>query len=352
MPERSVDTRVASIAAIITRPPADVAPTRAIFSRTVSEQWAKYVPSVIASCGQHVSVNSQFAKARFIAQMYARACYSMLLVSRTRPPIIAVLMRACGMLPLSRTAAIRLTDILIAHIARLVKLVLNRRLLLMAALMGLVDVLLDDVAIGGLAAALRVASLLERPAPAKLVGAEEAIAALANAARHNETEWQKRYWEGVLQPAVQDYCRAEVLGIQFAPDPKRMGHRWAGIEAAIKGMWYAVGPEMGLDGDLSRFDQTQWNREQKWMADTSVLMQMIDDWVDQDEDRNARLTPVVAGEWTLISAAQLHGNTIRDLVALLDDSGIRSPTLQAIVTDLYNDYLHAALDAMRSGLAA
>jgi hypothetical protein len=36
----------------------------------------------------------------------------------------------------------------------------------------------------------------------------------------------------------------------------------------------------------------------------------------------------------------------------MDESGIRSPTLQAVINDLYNDYLHAAMDAMRSGLAA
>ena len=117
-------------------------------------------------------------------------------------------------------------------------------------------------------------------------------------------------------------------------------------------MWYAVGREMGLDDDRSRFDQKWWNREQKWMADTSLLMQMIDDWVDQDEDRNARLTPVLSEDWTIESAAQLYHDTVRDLRELMDASGIHSKTLQAVINDLFNDYLHAAMDAMRSGLAA
>lgn len=109
---------------------------------------------------------------------------------------------------------------------------------------------------------------------------------------------------------------------------------------------------MGLDDGLSRFDQEQWNREQKWIADTSQLMQMIDDWVDQDQDCTVRLTPVLNGDWTLESAARLYEGTVRDLRTLLDTSGIHSPTLQAVITDLYRDYLYAAMDAMRSGLAA
>src|SRR5207244_4331170 len=113
------------------------------------------------------------------------------------------------------------------------------------------------------------------------------------------------YWERVLQPAVRNYCLAEVLAIERAPDPTGMGHRSAGIEAAIKGMWYVAGPVMGLQDDSFRFERSQWNREQQWMADTSLLMQMIDDWVDQDEDRGTRLTPVVTGDWTLASASAL-----------------------------------------------
>src|SRR5262249_55551625 len=109
---------------------------------------------------------------------------------------------------------------------------------------------------------------------------------------------------------------------------------------------------MGLRGDATRFERNQWNREQHWMADTSMLMQMIDDWVDQDEDRGARLTPVVTGHWTLESAADLFDKTVRDLISLLDACGIQKPVLKAILVDLYKDYLHAAMDAMRTGVAA
>ena len=96
-----------------------------------------------------------------------------------------------------------------------------------------------------------------------------------------------------------------------------MGHRWGGIEAAIKGMWYVAGPRMGLQSDFPKFEMAQWNPEQRWMADTTLLMQMIDDWVDQDADRAERLTPVVAGNWNLESAAELFEKTVRDLSCCL-----------------------------------
>jgi hypothetical protein len=109
---------------------------------------------------------------------------------------------------------------------------------------------------------------------------------------------------------------------------------------------------MGLQGDRAAFEKGHWNREQRWMADTTLLMQMIDDWVDQDGDRGVRLTPVVTGDWTLESAADLFDKTVRDLTALLDASGIQKPVLQSILIDLYKDYLHTAMDAMRAGVAA
>ncbi len=178
------------------------------------------------------------------------------------------------------------------------------------------------------------------------------IVALAQAARQTETVWQAEYWVSVLQPAVRRYCEAEVLAVKGVPDSTGMGHRWAGIDAAIKGMWYVAGPRMGLQGDSVRFEMDRWNREQQWMADTTLLMQMIDDWVDQDEDRGARLTPVVAGDWDLESAADLFDKTLRDLSVLLDASRIQKPVLKAILVDLYKDYLHTAMDAMRAGVAA
>jgi hypothetical protein len=109
---------------------------------------------------------------------------------------------------------------------------------------------------------------------------------------------------------------------------------------------------MNLQGSLSRFEPDKWNLEQQWMADTSLLMQMIDDWVDQDEDSGVRMTPVAAGYWSPKSVSDLYAKTVRDLTGILARRGVRSPVLQEIFVDLYGDYLHTAIDAMCNGVAA
>lgn len=343
--------RVAAIERIIPRPPDDVARLRSAFARMVSRQWQISVPPALAGCRAGFA-DARFAKGRFIGEMYARACYSMLLVSRQGPSLLRALLRAAAFLPPSRGLTIEFGSALLAGMDHLIPGAVHRQLLLMSALMGMLDVVLDDAASSGAPAALRVASLTARPSPANLSPAEETIVALAQSARQRETAWQEEYWGSVLQPAVCRYCEAEVLAVEGLPDATGMGHRWAGIEAAIKGMWYVAGPHMGLAGGRAQFEQDGWNREQLWMADTTLLMQMIDDWVDQDEDRETRPTPVVAGDWKLESGGELFDRTVRDLGVLLDASGIRKPVLKAVFADLYRDYLHTAMEAMRAGTAA
>ena len=343
--------RVSAVERIIPRPPDDVAPMRTAFVRMVSKQWQIYVPPALAGCGEGMA-GSQFAKGRFIGEMYARACYSMLMVSQRGPSLLRAVVRGAALLPPWRGLSIELGSALLAGMEHLLPKAVHRQLLLTSALMGMLDVVLDDAASSGEPAALRVASLTARPCPENLLPAEKMIVALAQAIRQTETAWQEEYWVSVLQPAVHKYCEAEVLAVKHVPDRTGMAHRCAGIDAAIKAMWYVAGPQMGLEGDYARFEKDQWNREQQWMADTSLLMQMIDDWVDQDEDRGARLTPVVAGDWNLESAAELFDKTVRDLGVLLDASGIQKPVLKNILADLYRDYLHTAMDAMRAGFAA
>ncbi len=225
-------------------------------------------------------------------------------------------------------------------------------MLLTSALMGALDVVLDEVASSGESAVLRIASLIAKRTPSDIRLTEQPIVTLTQLIRRKESPWQSEYWEKVLEPAVREYCLAEALAVAGAPDPKGMSHRRAGIEAAIKGMWYVVGPRMGLADGFAQFEAPAWNREQHWMGDTTLLMQMIDDWVDQDEDDGARVTPVLAGAWNAQSVDGLYQKTVEDLIAMLTENGIRNRVLQELFVDLYNDYLHVALDAMRAGIAA
>jgi hypothetical protein len=312
--------------------PSDVLSLRASFAAVVAKQWERHVPPAIGDV--HVG-----AKARFIAGMYARACYSMLLVSARGPLTLRAPIRIAAHLPVSRPAAVRCGRGLLSCLDRLVPRTIHRQLALISTLMGVMDVVLDEAAPEGLDAVLSIASMRS----------PGVLSTLARSIRAGESAWQARYWDEVLLPATKDYCVAEALAVSNMPDPTGLGHRRAGIEAAIKGMWYVVGPCMGLhDG----FTRPQWNREQQWMADTTLLMQMIDDWVDQDEDQGTRPTPVIEGTWGPQTIQALYTRTTSDLDALLEESGIQNKVFKNLIGDLYTDYLYTAVEAMQSGLAA
>ena len=93
MPSEDTGPRITVTETIIPRPPADIDPMRNAFSRMVSKQWEAYVPGVLRGFGQGLDAR-QFAKGRFIGEMYARACYSMLLVSARGPIALRVPVRA------------------------------------------------------------------------------------------------------------------------------------------------------------------------------------------------------------------------------------------------------------------
>jgi hypothetical protein len=241
--------RAAVIAPTIPRPPADIAPLRIAFSKMVARQWEMYLPAVTVAAPLGAT-HAQSAKARFIAEMYARACYSMLLLSAGGPVQLRLPVRTTALLPLSRGMAIGLGSVLLSGLNQLVPHAVHRQLLLTSALMGALDVVLDEVASSGEAAVRRIASLITPRAPTSLLPAEQPIVTLTQMICRRESNWQSAYWQAILVPAVQEYCLAEALAVANAPDPRGMGHRWAGIDSANKGMWYVVGPCMGLNDKL------------------------------------------------------------------------------------------------------
>jgi hypothetical protein len=129
----NIGDRVSAVERIIPRPPDDVAPMRTAFARMVSKQWQIYVPPTLAGCGDGMA-GSQFGKGRFIGEMYARACYSMLLVSQRGPSLLRALVRAASLLPPSRGLTIGLGSALLGGMAHLLPKAVHRQLLLTSAL--------------------------------------------------------------------------------------------------------------------------------------------------------------------------------------------------------------------------
>jgi hypothetical protein len=305
--------RIADIAQLIPPPSPDLTPLRSQFTRAVDSLREQYAPGL----------DGGSTRVRFVAGMYARGCYSMLLVKSRAA-------RMGGRVPLPRVVAISFIGALLRMLPRMAPRDTHSRIACVSTLMATIDPVLDEAATGGLELALRVPD-------------DPPIRSLIDATRAGESPWRARYWEESVAPAVRNYCAAEALAVAEMPDPAALGHRGAGIQAVVEGMCYAIGPELGFDAPDYR--------QLQWMTDTTRIMQMIDDWVDQDEDCGKRLTPVLNGDWTLADVADLYGKTVEDLKKLLDDTGVHAPALQNVVVDLYTDYLQLALEAM-GGVAA
>ncbi len=335
----------------IPRPSPDVQVLRESLVRLISREWAAHVPKALGGSPLARSPE-QTSKARFIADMYARACYSMLLVSSSGPIPIRILLRALSGLVQNRRTVIWLNCRAIPMLHYVIPRVTHRRIVIMSALMGAIDGVLDETAPCGNRSALRIASMLSDQPEETVNPIERTLQKLAKSIRQFEGHGRAEYWITVILPAVKEYCRAEVSAVSGAIDATGLSFRWAGIDAAIKGMWYAIGPSVGVTSASAKLPLSSWNAEQKWMADTSLLMQMIDDWSDQDSDKGNRQTPVLAGTWTPDSIRALYLSTVTDLEAILDRTRIQNHCLRSVIIDLYRDYIHAAIEAVASGVAA
>jgi hypothetical protein len=315
----------------------------------VAAQWQRYVPPALGAATLGCS-STKAAKVRFLAEMYSRACYSMMVVSSRSPLFLRIPFRCACRLPISRAVALAAGSWMVSFLDRLLPRRVHRQLALMATMMALIDQLVDDAMANDPNDASQIALFLTTVTQPRdpLQGA---LQKLARCVRENEDSWQAKYWNAVLLPATGNYCREEALAATKADDPSGMGFRWAGIEAAINGMWYAVGPYLGLDDNFEVMRRKDWNAEQQWMADTSLLMQMIDDWIDQEEDRAVRTTAVLSGEWSPAGVQELYRKTVADLILLLSKNGVRNNTIGALFVDLYTDFICVGLDAMKGGIA-
>jgi hypothetical protein len=349
VPESPAAARVRTLEELIAKPPADVISLRRSIQRMVAAQWERIVPSVLGGEALEAGAANTL-KIRFLAEMYMRACYSMIALSDRCPRLLRLQIRCPRLIPIPRAVVLAAAPWIYSFLSWMLPQRVHRQLALMATMMGLNDQLLDEATAKGPEEAARVALLLTEAA--KPASPEEIrLQTLAASLRAGESRWQAHHWTDVMLPAMQKYCQEELLAAAGKTDPSGMGYRWAGIEAAITGMWYVVGPFLGLEEAPDAFRRENWNAEQRWMADTSLLMQMLDDWIDQDEDRAVRSTAVLSQDWSLEGTQNLYCKTLDDLTLLLNQNGVRNETVKRLFVDLYVDYIHTGLEAMKRGVA-
>jgi hypothetical protein len=299
--------------------------------RVVTAQWQRCVDDVFES-GSEARRAVSTPKARRAAIMYARGCYSMVVLGRRAPLRLRALVRVSGHLPLSANVAARMGSLTFGALSFLLPKRVHRRIVLVGVLMVMLDEIVDDYAQKGRAT--------ER------VFEDAVMRVLVRALREGESEWQRDYWNSVMLPAMTRFVREEQRAVAGQMDVERMGYRGAGIDAGIKSMWYAVGTYIGLGNPTDSSDRANWNLAQRWMAEGALLVQMMDDWVDRDKDALVRPTPVTLGQWTMKDIEAKYRATGDELAGVLREQGIDSHALQSVVRALYAEYLYRALRAM------
>ena len=103
--------------------------------------------------------------------------------------------------------------------------------------------------------------------------------------RQSCDEKNKIEFEHVIKMFI-DCAKAETNRIKGKKDPENLCHRMKPIRASVKILCFATGIKIT-------------KREQNFMINVAILVQMIDDWVDRKKDkRNCKNTPVLNGIWT------------------------------------------------------
>lgn len=323
--------RARDVQEIVPQPSAAVERLGETVMRVVSAQWERYVREVCED-GSDVRRALSKPKARLSAIMYARGCYSMIILGRGAPLPLRAAVWAVGLIRLSADRVARIGALIVCALPLLLPRRVHRCIALVAFKMAIFDDTVDEFALQG-----REPEDVFESAPMRVV---------VSALRRGESPWQREYWDAVLMPAMQRFAREERQAIAGAIDMESMGHRGAGIDSAIKSMWYAVGPYIGIGDPENAVESTRWNAIQRWMADGTLLVQMLDDWVDRDEDATARPTPVTQGQWTPDDIEKQYCKTRDGLVAVLRMQGIENLVFRDVVCGLYCEYLHRALRAM------
>ncbi|HSM51016.1 MAG TPA: hypothetical protein VLA75_06415 [Thermoanaerobaculia bacterium] len=222
----------------------------------------------------------------------------------------------------------------------------GRRIALGIAFMGVVDEVLDR-ALAGLAPAERVERIRAAvrdtdPATGRARPAEEGlvlIAALRAALAEGLSGAEERALDEVLAGCL-DWAEEERARLEARPDPAGIAHRGAGIEVGTRGLAWTVERWIGP-------------AERDWMRAVSTFMQMVDDWIDLEDDlARGERTPVAEGVWTLGEIGARFRETSEAIVAIAERNGESYPPYLELLRDSYVHRIRVLARQMASGEAA
>ncbi|MBK8259355.1 MAG: hypothetical protein IPK82_42710 [Polyangiaceae bacterium] len=275
-----------------------------------------------------------FEKLRIGAcDLYASAPYTALLCAPRRPPLIRLVTGAGNALPLSTHALARLGQGAMTLIGRVAYQSTHRRILLVASFIVVIDHVLDHCLDGEPEdRAARLFALLDgslTPDTPELALTH----ALATAMAQGLDPVERRHFESAMA-RVREWIGAEVLGMRDIPDPRGLGHRLAGVEGTIDGLLF---PVVKYTGEAAR----------RWMYTVSMFVQIADDWLDAELDKQAeRVTPVLRGDWGFAAVESAWRATLTGIDALAADGGLTSPRYVRFLRDAYVLMINDVLEAM------
>lgn len=284
---------------------------------------------------------ADMAKLRFLScNLYASAPYTILACSHKAPTWMRAIIRGADLLRLKSDGLHKTAALSLRLFAQTFSQMEHRRIILIATFIATIDHAFDhymhhlppqerERRIKGLLAgtwtpdhgSLRLTRALQL-AMSEGIGPED---------------WP--VFQSALDRVV-EWCESEVAGMTGVEDPTGLDHRLAGVEGTIDGLIF---PVLTYAGERAR----------QWMYDVSLFTQMMDDWIDYDQDLlDLRRTPVISGRWNLHEISRQWHTTLDGITELAKRAGMGSPRYQAFIRQVYSYMMHDVMRAMIDGVAA
>lgn len=344
----SEEERISRLRALVGTSNDRVTPFTDAIRRLVFRSYDAYVLPIVRETWPEVLDEPFGKKLRFLAcNLYASAPYTVLFCARHKPPTIAIAARAGDLLHLPSGALSRAGGLSVELLGRFSLAQEHRRIILISAFIAAIDHAfdhcMDDVEpaererrIKGLLAGTwspEEEPVRERRAPLALTrGLQLAMA--------DGIEGEDRVVFEAALARVIEWVESEVKGMTGVPDPLGLGHRLAGVEGTIDGLIFPVHRYAG-------------EHARQWMYAVSMYTQMIDDWIDYEDDaRDVRTTPVITGAWTFEAIEDKWRETVAGIEALARDGGAKGDRYVGFVRDAYVSMINEVMEAMINGLAA
>ena len=271
-------------------------------------------------------------------QLYAAAPYTVLFCAPNRPWMIQIATELANKIPMSPRRMGIVARLALELFARLACAREQRRIVLVAAFIATVDHVFDHcmteppIERGRKLRAVLEGTETPDGAPLRLT------AALRGAMSHDLSSAERGPFEAAMA-RVLEWVDAEVNAMTEVADPSGRGHRIAGVEGTIDGLLF---PVYRYTGEAAR----------RWMYDVSLFIQMMDDYLDYEQDATMeRITPVISGEWTWVDIRDMWRTTVSGIETLTRNGGLHAPHYIAFVRDAYVLMLGEVLEGMSSGIA-